>query len=64
MPEGWGIGPGESDGFQETDQLFLAASQKFQSAGRFAEPISSKEITASDLQQSANAKEYCLKSRA
>ena len=26
-PEGWGIGSGESDSFQKTDELFLAASQ-------------------------------------
>jgi len=37
-PEGWGIGPGESDGFQETDELFLAASQKFESVDESSKP--------------------------
>ena len=37
-PEGWGIGPGDSDAFQETDELFLAASQKFESADESSEP--------------------------
>ena len=63
-PEGWGIGPGESDGFQETEELFLAASrsvdelfkeasqqfEKSKSEDRFAEPVSSKEIA--ELRQS------------
>ena len=64
-PEGWGIGPGESDGFQETEELFLAASrsvdelfkeasqqfEKSKSEDRFAEPVSLKEIA--ELRQSA-----------
>ena len=37
-PEGWGIGPGESDGFQETEELFLAASQIFESVDESSEP--------------------------
>ena len=82
-----GIGPGDSDAFQETDELFLAASQKFESADessepelnelfkvasqhiekskledRFAEPISSKEIT--DLRQSAIPNKKTQKSTA
>ena len=38
VPEGWGIGPGDTDAFQETDELFLAASQKFESADESSEP--------------------------
>ena len=37
-PERWGIGPGESDGFQETEELFLAASQIFESVDESSEP--------------------------
>ena len=37
-PEGWGIGPGDSDACQETDELFLAASKKFESADESSEP--------------------------
>ena len=36
--EGWGIGPGESDGFQDTEELFVAASQKFESVDESSEP--------------------------
>lgn len=37
-PEGWEIGPSESNGFQETDKLFLAASLKFESVDERSEP--------------------------
>ena len=37
-PEWWEIGPSESNGFQETDKLFLAASLKFESVDERSEP--------------------------
>ena len=56
-PEGWGIGPGESDGFQETEELFLAASQKFESIDESSEPeidelfkVASQQIKKSKLE--------------
>ena len=37
-PEGWGIGPNESDGIQKNVELFLAVSQKFESVNESREP--------------------------
>ena len=56
-PEGWEIDPGDSDAFQETDELFLAASQKFESADENSEPeldelfkVASQHIEKSKLE--------------
>ena len=55
-PEGWEIGPGDSDAFQATDELFLAASKKFESADESSEPelelfkVASQHIEKSELE--------------
>ena len=56
-PEGWGIGSSESDGFQETEESFLAASQKFESVDESSEPeidelfkVASQQIEKSKME--------------
>ena len=56
-PEGWGIGPSESDGFPKNEELFLAASQKFESVDERSKPeidelfkVASQQIEKSRLE--------------